>query len=138
MMKKLIFLFCLFGFIINTQCQVWRHSDGTLRNLNADLSLKLPYVPADTVYIINGQTFNIMPPVSPKRYRADDILGVRLINNRIIVKHTGYVNTKEWIGRIVWKEVYYVNNGNIELQGIVDGNYIPPQTINEQVTFGDE
>lgn len=135
-MKKLIFLFCLIG-TLTLNAQVWRQSDGTLRTLNADLTLA-NVITSDYVYTINGREFRTRIPVCPKYYRSDKLLSVKLINNRIIVKYTGYVNKAEWIGRIVWKRVYHVDGGNIVLQGIVDGNYVPPQTTEEQVSFSDE
>ena len=135
-MKKLIFLFCLLG-TLTLNAQVWRQSDGSLRTLNADLTLA-NIVPSDFVYKINGAEFITPIPVCPKYYRSDKVLGIALVNNRIIVKYTGYINRGEWIGRIVWKRVYHVSGGNIVLQGIVDGNYTPPQTTEEQVTFQDE
>jgi len=135
-MKKLIFLFCLLG-TLTLNAQVWRQSDGSLRTLNADLTLA-NVVPSDLIYKINGAEFTTSIPVCPKYYRSDKVLGVALVNNRIIVKYTGYVNRGEWIGRIVWKRIYHISGGNIVLQGIVDGNYIPPQITEEQVTFQDE
>ena len=55
-----------------------------------------------------------------------------------MVKYTGYVRRGEWIGRIVWKEIYHVDGQEIKLQGFVDGNYVPPQSIEEKITFQDE
>ncbi len=136
-MKKLIILFCLTAFVLSIDAQTWRQSDGDLRTLNTDLSLT-NVVPGDLVYIINGQEFNTPVPVSPKLYKADRILGVRLVGPRLVVKYTGYVKRGEWIGRIVWKEIYHVNAGVVKLQGIVDGNYTLPQSTDETVTFQDE
>ena len=135
-MKNLIIL-CLIVFTFSLNAQTWRQSDGDLRTLNADLSLA-NVVPSDLVYKINGAEFTTPIPVSPKFYRQDKILGVRLVGNRLVVKYTGYVNRGEWIGRIVWKEIYNVQSGAVRLQGIVDGNYVPPQSIGEVVTFQDE
>ena len=136
-MKKLFILLTLFGFILNINAQTWKQSDGDLVPLNADLSLKNP-VAADLVYKINGQEFTTPVPVSPKLYKYDRILGTKLVEGKLVIKYTGYVNRGEWIGRIVWKEIYYVDAGVIKLQGIVDGNYTPPQTTDESVTFQDE
>ncbi len=135
-MKNLI-LFCLIVFTFSLNAQTWRQSDGDLRTLNSDLSLA-NVVPSDLVYNINGQEFTTRVPVSPKLYRSDRILGVRLVGPRLVVKYTGYVNRGEWIGRIVWKEIYHVSSGAVVLQGIVDGNYTPPESTDEQVTFQDE
>lgn len=135
-MKNLVILF-LVVFTFSLNAQTWRQSDGSLRTLNADLSLK-NVIPSDTIYKINGAEFDTRIPVSPKLYRSDRILGVRLVGPRLVVKYTGYVKRGEWIGRIVWKEVYHVSAGVIKLQGIVDGNYTPPESIDEQVTFQDE
>ncbi len=135
-MKNLIIL-CLIVFTFSLNAQTWRQSDGDLRTLNADLSLA-NIVQGDTIYKINGQEFDTRVPVSPKLYRNDKILGVRSVGNRLVVKYTGYVKRGEWIGRIVWKKVYNVQNGAVRLQGIVDGNYLPPQSIDEVVTFQDE
>ena len=136
-MKKLILLLCLFGIVLNNNAQTWKQADGTLKSLNADLTLKSP-VKADLVYKINGEEFTTPIPVCPKYYKSDKILGVRLVSGKLIVKYYGYVKKGEWMGRIVWKEVYYVNSGVIKLQGIVDGNYTPPKTTDESVTFQDE
>ncbi len=135
-MKNLI-IFCLVVFTFSLNAQIWRQSDGALRTLNADLSLA-NVVPGDFVYKINGQKFNTRAPVSPKLYKSDRILGVRLVGPRLVVKYTGYVRRGEWIGRIVWKEVYHVSAGAVKLQGIVDGNYVPQKTTDEQVTFQNE
>ena len=135
-MKNLIIL-CLIVFTFSLNAQTWRQSDGTLRTLNADLSLANT-IPSDLIYKINGSEFKTRIPVSPKFYRQDKILGVRLVGDRLVVKYTGYVKRGEWIGRIVWKEVYNVQSGAVRLQGIVDGNYVPSQSIDEVVTFQDE
>jgi len=136
-MKKLILLLCLLGIFIGANSQVWEKSDGTIRALNADLTLKNP-VPADKIYNINGETFKTKIPVCPKYYRHDNILGIKLTGKRLMVKYTGYVRRGEWIGRIVWKEIYHVDGQEIKLQGFVDGNYVPPQSIEEKITFQDE
>ena len=136
-MKKLIIFLCLIAFTFSVSSQTWRQSDGALRTLNADLSLA-NIVPGDLVYKINGAKFDTRAPVSPKLYKSDRILGVRLVGPRLVVKYTGHVKRGEWIGRIVWKEVYHVNAGAVKLQGIVDGNYTPPKSTDETVTFQDE
>ena len=136
-MKKIIFVLTISLIALCTQSQTWRQSDGKLRTLNADLSLANT-IPSDLIYKINGSEFKTPIPVSPKLYRNDKILGVRLVGNRLVVKYTGYVKRGEWIGRIVWKKVYNVQNGAVRLQGIVDGNYVPPKSIDEVVTFQDE
>jgi len=136
-MKKFILLLCLFGIILNSTSQVWKQSDGTLKQLNADLSLKNP-VQADLVYKINGNEFTTPIPVSPKLYKEDKIIGAKLISGKLIIKYTGHIRGGEWIGRIVWKEVYQVSEGEVVLQGIVDGNYTPSKTVEESVTFQDE
>ncbi len=136
-MKKLIIFLCLIAFTFSVSSQTWRQSDGDLRTLNADLSLT-NVVQGDLTYNINGQEFDTRAPVSPKLYKADRILGVRLVGPRLVIKYTGYVRHGEWIGRIVWKEIYHVNAGVVKLQGIVDGNYTPPKSTDETVTFQDE
>jgi len=135
-MKKIILLLCLIG-AISLNAQSWKRSDGTVEALNADHSLANPNA-GDLVYEINGETFNTRLPVSPKLYLSDRVLGIHIVGDKLVIKHTGYIRKSEWIGRIVWKEVYTAQNGAVELQGIVDGNYTPPQTSDERVTFSDE
>jgi len=139
-MKRLIFLSIAIALTLTATAQVWEKYDNTTITLEPDLTVK--WIPVkDTVWtddsfeLVDRQQPDKTDIVSPYLYYSNEVLSIVPQGAQLIVTHKGYARGFEWMGMIVYREIYGVVKGKMEVVKVTDGKYVPPVTIPEKKQF---